>query len=342
MRLTVNANELLRVMYNLDKVKSKYEANKSVLVLDDLFVYNSGTYGVSQAKLTTAELIDGSYGMLPVTIIPYLKQMGDQNIEIHIDSNDVTIKFLNNTIEIRQIAADPSDITINRKELEWLDVDVGDMSRIMYAAGEKLSGYDKVWVYDNDLIVTDRFRVSVLHTDNLGIENNTILPINNIGLVKSTDTAKITTNNEYVWFGNDDMYTSFPKEELQLSRPVIDLVKTTQSGSYLVNKDLFVTNVMLAYSNTTKQVNFIDIRVDSNGVNVLSKTDKGVVDVKQPVIEGYGDVIDLRLDIYFLNEVVKNLVSSQIEVGVVNFKTTSVFVIVDDNVSHYILPMNRS
>ena len=340
MKIQVKAKELLDIILLLSKVHNNADTIRSVLVrIEDnnnkIKMLSSGTFGMSQGLVNAVILENDEPSVfIPTTVVPFLQSIGDIKINMDINPDHIEILYENNMIRINQITHLNGVVSEAAETPEWLVARFPRISDILYASenGSVRTGYDVVFLYEDKLITTDRFRMCSYKPANFHIDGGIIIPNQAFKLV-TRDSINVGIGYGVVRIGNDLAYTTFNKVGSEPPVPIIRICETEPENRILISKDKFVRNVAIAKSILSKENVSCALTVVDNVFSMRAKSEKGEVILAQEVFDGNLE-LKANFDIFYLDDIAKSVEDATLSVGVVN----KILVVGDGAINHYLLP----
>ncbi len=332
------AEMLLNTVLPLSKISRSSHSNKSLLIRkneDRYFVHAQSPQHLARAALLmeVEEYTADSY--IPLTIIPFLTPIKNKDIRVKITDKTIRIEYdSNKVIRLKQYST--KDITIADKDPRWFDVDFNPIKKIIYAAGDKNTGYDCVWLTKNHAIATDTIRFGCYyHNGDIDLE-----ALVQVDVFKLVDNVKIGVDGDgFIWVG-DEIFCIQTKGlvESSLSEKILSLANSEIKDSVVVNTEAIKSSALIAKNAVDKDNIAFRIHV----------TDKDfIIDFKgHTELNLYHDVIysdniepySSKINCHYFNDAIQKCDDAVI--GKIDLNHIySIIVIDNDSTKHFIMPM---
>lgn len=341
MKLDIKAKELLDSFHFLSRIARRNEnIGKNLLIEsgeDEVKLYAQSTdiYGVSVVHAGVTE--PGNY-LLPLSIIPYLQNLGENQIKLDIDLDKICIRFGRSRINLAQISGRVGDFSKRTEEPEWIGTDLVRLKDIKYASSNEF-GYDVFWIMNGAIVASNRIKIAVYKPDNLPLAKF-VIPSYVTSFMPSSGIIDIAFGKE-IWFGDARNNISLPvKSDGMFPQPLVDLSADVDFSNFVI---VNLANILQLASNASRVATdkhpgcVIDIADD---VAMTVKSDIGDTDLHVNIMDNSGltSPIKINVNAEYLKQILTNCNGPQVMMGVRVFGTMSLFMVHDYNVTHYLVP----
>lgn len=342
-KIKTKANELLDRILTLSRVHDKSDKIRSILidVVDGkTMMFSSGTFGMSQGILNSTIIEFDKAEFIPTSVIPYLRNLGQDDIIIEVSAPEVIIKYNRSKVQVNQILHLEGIVSLPVEEPEWLTGDFSRVYDIIYANDNGTLGgaYNVVFVHGNKMVTTDRFRLAMYKFNGPTIDEPIDIPAEKFGMILA-DGVRIGIGENVVRAGNEIMFTTFNKTNAQAPAAIDNLLSIEPVGKVGIDRDMFVKNIKIASVAVDKDNTSIKMALENDALNIEHISQKGPIQLSQGIDENEGDRFELNMliDCTYLKDVINTLKMSRIYLSIIG----QTLCIEDGSVFHYILPRVR-
>lgn len=342
MKIDVKAKELLEAFQFLSRISRRNETiGKNLLIEADtdsvkLYAESTDVYGTC---LVHAGVIETGKYLLPLSIIPYLQNLGENQITLDISLDDIKIKFGKSNIRLAQISGRVSDFSKRSEEPKWIGTDLIRLKDIKYASSVNDRDFDVFWIMNNSIVASNRIKIAIYKPDNI-IEDSLVIP-NYITSYLPDGIVDMYIGKE-LWFGNDTKSISTPRRgDGIFPQPLVDLSADIDFSNFAV---VNLPNMLQLTSNadriaTEKNPGCL-IEIEEEVLMTL-KSDIGDTDLHLNIMDssGLSSPIKIKVNTQYLKQILTNCNGPQIMVGTRRFGNIDLFMVHDYNVTHYLVPM---
>lgn len=341
MRINVGADELLSKYFKIQRI-GNLDFNKKEGVLleinNEVKLYSSSSRVYGEAVLES-EILNVGRLLIPKTIIPVLKELGDRKISLRDTKDYIIIEYGSNKIELNLFYNMNSIST--RPSVNWDNgIDISKVDKIIHSAGETLDGMDLVWIINGHLVTGNRYKFSVYDSGSDFSMNHSIetLPFK---LIKGEDTIQIKEENDFVYLGNREFNVSVPKVIKEIKPQMLDLLTLDLEPKCVVDlgqlKSIASISKYLSLGEEYSTANII--KVENNSISVIPYGNSIGRSGALSTVAYTSDIFETKISTIMLNEVLDNCIGGEVSLGLHRIYNIDIFYIMDHDIVHYIVPM---